>query len=94
MKERKWRREWDSNPRHIAVSLVFKTSSLNRSDISPNASLQSRELSYHIRSRFVNSFWQKLVNISGRNLDVPVGKCYTNCNENNAYWKVFLYDKN
>ena len=35
MKERKWRREWDSNPRHIAVSLVFKTSSLNRSDISP-----------------------------------------------------------
>ena len=37
MKERKWRREWDSNPRHIAVSLVFKTSSLNRSDISPNA---------------------------------------------------------
>ena len=36
MKERKWRREWDSNPRHIAVSLVFKTSSLNRSDISPD----------------------------------------------------------
>ena len=34
VKER-WRREWDSNPRHIAVSLVFKTSSLNRSDISP-----------------------------------------------------------
>ena len=50
MKERKWRREWDSNPRHIAVSLVFKTSSLNRSDISPNAGLQSRELSYHIQA--------------------------------------------
>ena len=31
----KWRREWDSNPRPIAGSLVFKTSSLNRSDISP-----------------------------------------------------------
>ena len=30
-----WRREWDSNPRYVAVSLVFKTSSLNRSDISP-----------------------------------------------------------
>ena len=31
-----WRREWDSNPRPVAGSLVFKTSSLNRSDISPN----------------------------------------------------------
>ena len=30
-----WRREWDSNPRPVAGSLVFKTSSLNRSDISP-----------------------------------------------------------
>ena len=30
-----WRREWDSNPRCIAASLVFKTSSLNRSDTSP-----------------------------------------------------------
>ena len=30
-----WRREWDSNPRWVAPSLVFKTSSLNRSDISP-----------------------------------------------------------
>ena len=30
-----WRREWDSNPRRVAASLVFKTSSLNHSDISP-----------------------------------------------------------
>ena len=30
-----WRREWDSNPRWVSPSLVFKTSSLNRSDISP-----------------------------------------------------------
>ena len=30
-----WRREWDSNPRLLAESLVFKTSSLNHSDISP-----------------------------------------------------------
>ena len=30
-----WRREWDSNPRPVAGSLVFKTSSLNHSDISP-----------------------------------------------------------
>ena len=30
-----WRRRWDSNPRYLAVSLVFKTSSLNHSDTSP-----------------------------------------------------------
>ena len=30
-----WRREWDSNPRCVAASPVFKTGSLNRSDISP-----------------------------------------------------------
>ena len=29
------RREWDSNPRPLSESLVFKTSSLNRSDTSP-----------------------------------------------------------
>ena len=29
------RRRWDSNPRPLAESLVFKTSSLNHSDISP-----------------------------------------------------------
>ena len=30
-----WRRGWDSNPRPLSESLVFKTSSLNRSDTSP-----------------------------------------------------------
>ena len=30
-----WRRGWDSNPRPITESLIFKTSSLNRSDTSP-----------------------------------------------------------
>ena len=30
-----WRRGWDSNPRCIAASPVFKTGSLNRSDTSP-----------------------------------------------------------
>ena len=30
-----WRREWDSNPRQVSLSPVFKTGSLNRSDISP-----------------------------------------------------------
>ena len=33
----KWRRGWDSNPRSLARSLVFKTSSLNHSDTSPMA---------------------------------------------------------
>ena len=30
-----WRRGWDSNPRPLSESLVFKTSSLNHSDTSP-----------------------------------------------------------
>ena len=32
---RSWRRGWDSNPRPLSESLVFKTSSLNHSDTSP-----------------------------------------------------------
>ena len=31
-----WRRGWDSNPRSLSESLVFKTSSINRSDTSPH----------------------------------------------------------
>ena len=31
-----WRRGWDSNPRSLSGSLVFKTSSINRSDTSPD----------------------------------------------------------
>ena len=31
----RWRRERDSNPRCLSASLVFKTSSINHSDISP-----------------------------------------------------------
>ena len=34
-KEGNWRRERDSNPRYLSVSLVFKTSAINRSAISP-----------------------------------------------------------
>ena len=34
-----WRRGWDSNPRSLSGSLVFKTSSINRSDTSPDQSL-------------------------------------------------------
>ena len=30
-----WRRERDSNPRYLSVSLVFKTSAINHSAISP-----------------------------------------------------------
>ena len=33
--KRSWRRERDSNPRYLSVSLVFKTSAINRSAISP-----------------------------------------------------------
>ena len=32
-----WRRERDLNPRYLSVSLVFKTSSISRSDISPHS---------------------------------------------------------
>ncbi len=35
------RRRWDSNPRPLAESLVFKTSSLNHSDTSPSCPLFS-----------------------------------------------------
>ena len=37
-----WRRERDSNPRYLSVSLVFKTSAINRSAISPSQSNQQR----------------------------------------------------
>ena len=54
----------------------------------------SKAVNYLIISGRVCQFLlEKPVNILGRNLDVPAGKCYTNsikkCN-----WKVFLYDKN
>ena len=42
-----WRREWDSNPRSLAGSLVFKTSSLNHSDISPYFKLITNQLLYY-----------------------------------------------
>ena len=42
---KKWRREWDSNPRPLAGSLVFKTSSLNHSDTSPYAHLAFQHFS-------------------------------------------------
>ena len=40
-----WRRERDSNPRCLATSLVFKTSSINHSDISPQAVMRNNDYS-------------------------------------------------
>ena len=45
-----WRRRWDSNPRPLSESLVFKTSSLNRSDTSPN---EFQQLIYYIKNSAV-----------------------------------------
>ena len=41
-----WRREWDSNPRPLAGSPVFKTGSLNHSDISPYTRALPKRKSY------------------------------------------------
>ena len=43
--KRNWRRERDSNPRYLSVSLVFKTSAINRSAISPHRN--QRKWLYH-----------------------------------------------
>ena len=42
-----WRRRRDSNPRPLAESLVFKTSSLNHSDTSPDIKFKKRKESRH-----------------------------------------------
>ena len=61
-----WRRGWDSNPRSLAGSLVFKTSSLNHSDTSPYvfyfvALSQATHLYYHfflhMSTTFFNFFY-------------------------------------
>lgn len=56
------RRRWDSNPRYLSVSLVFKTSSLNHSDTSPYVfhfvSLsQATHLYYHFHSHLSTTFF-------------------------------------
>ena len=63
--EQRWRRERDSNPRCLAASLVFKTSSINHSNISPRVGIWSIPFAatcdYGIiasRSRKVNSFFR------------------------------------
>ena len=50
------RRVWDSNPRFLSESLVFKTSSLNHSDNSPNSAL----LSYHSVQNMSSTFFNFL----------------------------------
>ena len=52
------RRRWDSNPRSLSESLVFKTSSLNHSDTSPNYFiLNSACMILAKYSCYVNSFF-------------------------------------
>ena len=58
----RWRRGWDSNPRFLSESLVFKTSSLNRSDTSPLDCI--KQLYYYtIKSRFCQ---EKTANFFGQ----------------------------
>ena len=53
------RRRWDSNPRSLSESLVFKTSSLNHSDTSPN--LLCQLLSYIIIAFVIcKAFFKKI----------------------------------
>ena len=42
-----WRRERDSNPRCLAASLVFKTSAINHSAISPRLTASKQTALYH-----------------------------------------------
>lgn len=56
------RRRWDSNPRYLSVSLVFKTSSLNHSDTSPYvfyfvALSQATHLYYHFFLHMSTTFF-------------------------------------
>ena len=48
-----WRRGRDSNPWSLSESLVFKTSSLNRSDTPPN---NRQEICYHTRLAMSRAF--------------------------------------
>ena len=58
----RWRRGWDSNPRFLSESLVFKTSSLNRSDTSPLDCI--KQLYYYtIKNRFCQ---EKTANFFGQ----------------------------
>ncbi len=55
-----WRRGWDSNPRSLAGSLVFKTSSLNHSDTSPKDCLVIISCFRKLVKHFFKVFWNFL----------------------------------
>ena len=56
-----WRREWDSNPRGLRL-VVFKTTALNRSAISPKPALFTCGFGRRDRNRTCNlRFWRPLL---------------------------------
>ena len=56
-----WRREWDSNPRGLRL-VVFKTTALNRSAISPKPAIFTCEIGRRDRNRTCNlRFWRPLL---------------------------------
>jgi hypothetical protein len=56
-----WRREWDSNPRGLRL-VVFKTTALNRSAISPKPTIFNCMLGRRDRNRTCNlRFWRPLL---------------------------------
>src|SRR5215216_5827164 len=56
-----WRREWDSNPRGLRL-VVFKTTALNRSAISPKPALFTCGVGRRDRNRTCNlRFWRPLL---------------------------------
>src|SRR3954453_21600396 len=56
-----WRREWDSNPRGLRL-VVFKTTALNRSAISPKPAIFTFSFGRRDRNRTCNlRFWRPLL---------------------------------
>ena len=68
-----WRREWDSNPRFLAESLVFKTSSLNHSDISPRADFSIANWNVFVKEGIYYFCVQKFFALG---VDNPSSLCY------------------
>ena len=66
----KWRRGRDSNPWSLAGSLVFKTSSLNHSDTSPNRIASCDFISISQSVSFVNNFFIIFKKIKRRRRDL------------------------
>ena len=75
-----WRRERDSNPRCLSTSPVFKTGSLNHSDISPSYSCLDI---IAIRHRIVKAFRRK----PGKRGDGK-GHRPSACRKTSGEWKI------